>query len=201
MRFLLFASRVLALILAVWLQTGLLRADTMSAGSVPIGPTLMGTSDCVNAPMNNAGGPSFGVSVTNISGQNWDDFTLLILTCPSGNMTHSHMDGIFFLHEPPPTISVDGGATSQPVTNFSTLSQTSVDLNSEHFNVPLIPPGETVQLTLPFGVGTTTSTMYKLQIIASVPTPEPNSLSLLGLGFAGLMGIAKKRLRGGSDSR
>lgn len=159
-------------------------------GTVDIGPSLTATSGCFSVPSVNS--DTFDIRANNLSGSTWDDFTVLLLTCPSDRTSNPSKDGITFLAPPPPT--ADKGTGGLPVLNLSVLSQ-KIDLNSEHFDLPSsVNPNEHVDLTIPYKAGFTIP-QFELQLIASV-IPEPNNCSLIGSGLlAMLAGTWLKRRR------
>ncbi len=160
-------------------------------GTVDIDSTLTATSGCFSVPSVNS--DNFNIRAVNESGVSWEDFTVLILTCPSNSVSHPSKDGITFLDAPPPPMA-DKGSGDLPVLNLSVLSQ-KIDLNSEHFDLPVnVDPHEHVDLTIPYKAGFTLP-KFELQLIASA-VPEPATASLIGSGILGLLayGWIRKKL-------
>ncbi|MCK9689507.1 hypothetical protein [Scleromatobacter humisilvae] len=163
-------------------------------GTVDIGPTLTATSGCFSVPSVNS--DEFSIRAINESGKPWDDFTVLILTCPSDKVSHPSLDGITFLG-PPPTPTADKGTGATNVLNPSVLSQ-KIDLNSEHFDLPFnVNPHEHVDLNLPYKAGFTLP-QFELQLIASV-VPEPGIGWMMGVSLIGLLACGTRR--GGDPGR
>jgi hypothetical protein len=192
-------AAVFSLALSAWLI-----AQPMPAlADIPLGtinfPLGSGTEtiDCFNAERN--GNSFINFTATNFTGNNWIDFTITILKCPSDGPTTPGADGIGWGFTPPPnpgpSAGLDGGVPL-PVTG-TTITGT----NTIHFDLPeMVPSTHKVTLDIPYHSGVAATAMFELKVDPS-SAPEPSSAVLTALGALGLFGWAWRRQKARGSRR
>jgi hypothetical protein len=179
-------TALFAFALSAWLfaQPAPARADIpLGTINFPAGSTTA-SSDCFDAETFRSGEMFrfITLTATNFSGFNWDDFTITILTCPSGLPTSLNNNLINWVNPPPPSVGLDGG-TPVPAMNVTVNNST----NTIHFDLPFnVPSGHSVSMELPYHAGPTTS-QFMLKLDPSF-APEPSSAVLTAMGALGLFG-------------